>query len=61
VWLGGYIYMMHVSICRADTAAVQAQDVAYVLGSLQIRIHDPGGNLRNADEQTTHGPATNSR
>jgi hypothetical protein len=52
---------MHASICRTDTAAVQAQDVAYVLGSLQTRIHDPAGNLRKADDQTTYGPATGSR
>ena len=60
-WRGGYVYMMHASICRTDTAAVQAQDVAYVLGSLQTRVYDPVGNLRKADDQTTFGPATNSR
>jgi hypothetical protein len=46
VWLGGYTYMMHVSICRADTAVVQAGDIAYVLGSLQTRTYDSVGNLR---------------
>jgi hypothetical protein len=65
VWRGGYVYMMHASICRTDTAAVQTQDVAYVLGSLQTRIYDPVGNLRKADDQTTYrgafGPAANSR
>ena len=45
-WGGGYIYMLHASICRADTAAMRAEDVAYVLGSLQIRQYDPQGNLR---------------
>jgi hypothetical protein len=45
-WGGGYIYMLHASICRTDTAAMQAEDVAYVLGSLQIRQYDPQGNLR---------------
>jgi hypothetical protein len=59
VWRGGYVYMMHASICRTDTAAVQAQDVAYVLGSLQTRIYDPAGNLRKTDDHT--GPATGSR
>jgi hypothetical protein len=49
-WRGGYVYMMHASICRTDTAAVQAQDTAYVLGSLQTRIYDPVGNLRKADD-----------
>ena len=61
VFRGGYVYMMHASICRTDTAAVQAQDVASVLGSLQTRVYDPVGNLRKADDQTTYGPATNSR
>jgi hypothetical protein len=45
---------------RTDTAAVQAQDIAYVLGSLQTRIYDPAGNVRKADDQTTYGPATSS-
>ena len=53
VWRGGYVYMMHASICRTDTAAVQAQDIAYALGSLRTRIYDPVGNLRAADNQTT--------
>jgi hypothetical protein len=61
VWRGGYIWMMHASICRTDGASVQAQDIAYVLGSLRTRMYDPVGNLRKADDQTTYGPATNSR
>ena len=60
-WRAGYVWMMHVSICRTDGASVQAQDVAYVLGLLQTRTYDPVGNLRNADDRTTYGPATNSR
>jgi len=60
-WRGGYVYMMHASICRTDGAAVQAQDVAYVLSSLQARTYDPVGNLRNAGDQTTPGPAGRSR
>jgi hypothetical protein len=46
VWRGGYIYMMHASICRTDAAGVQAEDIAYVVGALQARIYDPVGNLR---------------
>jgi hypothetical protein len=61
VWRGGHVYMMHASICRTDTAAVQAEDITYVLGSLQTRVYDPLGNLRKADDQTTYGPTTNSR
>jgi len=61
VWLGGYTYMMHASICRTDTAPVQTQDIAYVIASLQTRTYDPVGNLRKAGDPTTYGPATNSR
>jgi hypothetical protein len=56
VWRGGYIWLMHASICRTDTATVQAEDIAYVLGSVQTRIQDPVGNLRKADDPTTYGP-----
>jgi hypothetical protein len=49
-WRGGYVYMLHASICRADTGVVRAEDVAYALGSLQIRQYDPVGNLRKAGE-----------
>jgi hypothetical protein len=59
VWRGGYVWMMHTSICRTDTAAVQAADITYVLGSLQTRIYDPLGNLRNANDPTTYGPSGN--
>jgi hypothetical protein len=47
-WRGGYIYMLHASICRIDTAAIRAEDIAYGLNSLQIRQYDPLGNLRKA-------------
>ena len=60
VWRGGYTYMMHASICRTDGAAVQAADIAYVLGALQTRTHDPVGNLRRADDPV-YGPAGGSR
>ena len=49
-WRGGYVYMLHASICRTDTAAVRAEDVSYALGSLQVRQYDPVGNLRKAGE-----------
>jgi hypothetical protein len=53
VWRGGYIYMMHASICRTDAATVQAEDITYVFGSLQTRIYDPLGNLRQSNDPTT--------
>jgi hypothetical protein len=49
-WRGGYVYMLHASICRADATAVRAEDVSYALGSLQVRQYDPVGNLRKAGE-----------
>jgi hypothetical protein len=49
-WRGGYVYMMHASICRTDTGAVRAEDISYALGLLQIRQYDPVGNLRKAGE-----------
>ena len=49
-WRGGYVYMMHASVCRTDAAAVRAEDVSYALGSLQVRQYDPVGNLRKAGE-----------
>ena len=60
VWLGGYTYMMHASICRTDTAPVQTQDIAYVIASLQTRTYDPVGNLRKAGDPI-YGPTGNSR
>jgi hypothetical protein len=45
-WGGGYIYIIHASICAIDAAAVRLDDVAYVLGSLHVRQYDPQGNLR---------------
>jgi hypothetical protein len=55
VWRGGYTYMMHASICRMDNANVRAEDVAYVLASLQARTYDPVGNLRKPDDPV-YGP-----
>jgi hypothetical protein len=49
-WRGGYVYMLHASICRTDTAAVRTEDIAYALGSLQVRQYDPEGNLRQAGQ-----------
>jgi DNA-binding winged helix-turn-helix (wHTH) protein len=47
-WQGGYIYMLHASICRNDTAAVRTEDVAYALNLLQIRQDDSVADLRTA-------------
>jgi hypothetical protein len=47
-WRGGYVYMLHASVCRTDAAAMRAEDVAYAIRLLQIRQYDPQGNLRKA-------------
>jgi hypothetical protein len=49
-WGGGYIYIMHASICRTDAAPMRAEDIAWALGALQIRQYDPVGNLRKPGE-----------
>lgn len=49
-WQGGYVYMLHASICRTDAAAVRAEDISYALGSLQLRQYDPVGNLRKPEQ-----------
>jgi hypothetical protein len=46
-WHGGYVYMLHASICRTDTAAIRPDDVSYALQALQIRQYDPQGNLHS--------------
>ena len=55
------MYIMHASICRTDTATVQAEDVAYVLGSLQTRIYDPLGNLRRGNDAMYGSPGSQQR
>jgi hypothetical protein len=51
-WQAGFVYIGHISICRTDSAQVQAEDVVYVFNDLRVRVYDPEGNLR--------GPDTNS-
>jgi hypothetical protein len=45
-WLGGHTYVIHASICRKDGRNVDAPDVEFALGSLQVRLYEPRGNLR---------------
>lgn len=45
-WNGGYVYMMHASICRTDAEVLRPEDISYALASLQFRQYDPIGNLR---------------
>jgi hypothetical protein len=44
-WGGGYVYMIHASICRKDRRAVDTTDVNAVVAALQVQKRDPTGNL----------------
>jgi hypothetical protein len=55
-WQGGYLYIGHISICRKDTAQVQAEDISYVFNTLRIRTYDPVGNLRGPEANNTAAP-----
>jgi len=48
-WGGGYIYVIHASICRIGE--VGAGDVSAALASLQIRQYEPRGNLNAPPRQ----------
>jgi len=45
-WGGGYVWLIHASICRTDRRPVEMADVDAALAALQVRTHDPRGNLR---------------
>src|ERR1700722_448162 len=45
-WGGGFISLIHPSICRKDGRAVDASKVATVIGAIQVQGRDPNGNLR---------------
>ena len=55
-WQGGYLYIGHMSICRTDTAQVQAEDVTYVFNTLRVRVYDPHGNLRGDEPSAPPAP-----
>jgi hypothetical protein len=54
-WHGGYIWVVHASICQPDARAVSATDIASVLAGLRLDRYDPIGNLatHSADSVTT--------
>jgi hypothetical protein len=45
-WGGGFIYLIHASICRKDGRPIDPANVETVLNTLQIRQRDATGNLR---------------
>ena len=50
-WHGGYVWVVHASICPAGAGAVQPADIDAVFAMLQLRQYDPEGNLRGAPPQ----------
>jgi hypothetical protein len=50
-WHGGYVWVVHASICGATAAPVQLTDIDAVFAMLQLRQYDPQGNLRAAPPQ----------
>ena len=45
-WHGGYVWVVHASICPAASGAVQPADIDAVFATLQLRTYDAQGNLR---------------
>jgi hypothetical protein len=45
-WHGGYVWVVHASICPAASGAVQLADVDAMFATLQLRTYDAQGNLR---------------
>jgi len=45
-WHGGYVWVVHFSICPVAAAPLQLADVDSVFGMLKITVFDPKGNLR---------------
>ena len=45
-WGGGYIWLIHATICRNNRQPVDANNVATVLAAIQVQGRDPNGNLR---------------
>ena len=45
-WHGGYVWVVHASICPAAAGSVQNADIDAVFAMLQLRTYDAQGNLR---------------
>jgi hypothetical protein len=44
-WHGGYVWVVHASICQSDARMVQTADIDRVLGELRLQTYDPAGNV----------------
>jgi hypothetical protein len=47
-WHGGYVWVVHASICPAAATPLQRTDIDAVFAMLQLREYDAQGNLRSA-------------
>jgi len=45
-WHGGYVGVVHASICPTAAGAMQLADVDAIFAALQLRVYDAQGNLR---------------
>jgi hypothetical protein len=45
-WHGGYVWVVHASICPVAAAAAQLADIDAIFATLQLRVYDAQGNLR---------------
>jgi len=45
-WRGGYIWVIHATLCQTATLPIGKSDIDAVLNTLQPRLYDPNGNLR---------------
>jgi hypothetical protein len=53
-WHGGYIWVVHASICEPDARPVQAADVTVALTALRLDRYDPLGNLQGPSGDTVY-------
>jgi len=45
-WRGGYVWVVHATICQPGTLPIEKTDIDTVFNALQLRVYDPTGNLR---------------
>jgi len=50
-WHGGYVWVVHMSICPTAGGTAQLADVDAIFATLQLRTYDDQGNLRGGPSQ----------
>jgi len=53
-WHGGYIWVVHASICQPAARPVQPSDITAVLAGLRLDRYDPLGNLKAPSNDTVY-------